>query len=124
MMSIEQNGVIKFSLKNHRLKKNYDFRRVFLKRVSVANRFYVLYFIKKDLRNKTRIGFSVSKKVGKAYVRNRVKRIAREVIRKRVNEFEYGYDLVIIARVESAQIGYDLSEQYLIQLLRKARLIE
>ncbi len=124
MMNIEQSSEIKFSLKNHRLKKNYDFKRVFLKGVSVANRFYVLYFIKKDLRRKTRIGFSVSKKVGNAYVRNRVKRIAREVIRKRVNEFEYGYDFVIIARVESAQIGYDLSEQYLIQLLRKARLIE
>ena len=119
---IEMAG--KLSLKTHRLKRNADFRRVFQKGNSVANRFYVLYVIKKDRKRKTRVGFSVSKKVGKAVVRNRVKRICREVMRKRVYQFENGFDLVIIARSDAAHLSYAQAEKYLDQLLVRAKISE
>ncbi len=119
-----QDVSFKLSLKWHRLKRNSDFRKVFYRGNSVANRFYVLYVIKKDRKRKTRVGFSVSKKVGKAVVRNRVKRICREVMRKRVYQFENGFDLVIIARSDAAHLSYALAEKYLDQLLVRAKISE
>ncbi len=119
-----QDTSFKLSLKRHRLKRNSDFRKVFYRGNSVANRFYVLYVIKKDRKRKTRVGFSVSKKVGKAVVRNRVKRICREVLRKRVYQFENGFDLVIIARSDAAHLSYAQSEKYLDQLLVRAKISE
>ncbi len=119
-----QDVSFKLSLKWHRLKRNSDFRKVFYRGNSVANRFYVLYVIKKDRKRKTRVGFSVSKKVGKAVVRNRVKRICREVMRKRVYQFENGFDLVIIARSDAAHLSYAQAEKYLDQLLVRAKISE
>lgn len=121
--NIEQNQP-KMSLKNHKLRRNSDFRRVFYRGFSVANRFYVLYVIKKDLTRNTNVGFSVSKKVGNAVIRNRVKRIGREVVRKEIFRFSHGYDLVIIARHDAANLTFWQARDFLMQLLRKAKLIE
>ena len=57
-------------------------------------------------------------------VRNRVKRMGREVMRKRINQFNVGYDLVIIARSDAADLSYAQVEKYLEQLIRKARISE
>ena len=46
----------------------------------------------------TRIGFTVSKRVGKAHVRNHVKRVLREVVRSHLPQLRPGFDIVIISR--------------------------
>ena len=75
-------------------------------------------------RSYRRFGFVVSKRVGKAVVRNRVKRLLREAVRARRSDVAPGWDLVLIAR--TSIVGADLGrvEEALDSLLWRARLIE
>jgi ribonuclease P protein component len=54
----------------------------------------------------TRLGITVSRRVGGAVVRNRVKRLIREAYRRQKAAFGGGVELVVIARPEAAQITY------------------
>lgn len=67
-----------------------------------------------------RIGFSVSKRVGKATVRNRVKRLMREAVRHQLANVRRGQDLVFIARPAAAGASYDEIAQTVSYLLRKS----
>ena len=84
----------------------------------------MLYVIRKDRSRPSRVGFSVSKKVGNAVVRNRVKRLMREILRKHLRRFPSGYDLVVIARKGAAESAYVESETQLLKLLMKARVMD
>ena len=79
------------------LKKNSDFRRVYNHRRSEANRLLVLYIRENDC-GKSRLGISVSRKVGKAVVRNRIKRVIKEQSRQLEAEIASGFDLVVVVR--------------------------
>jgi ribonuclease P protein component len=70
----------------------------------------------------TRFGFVVSKRVGKAVVRNRVRRRLREIIR--TAGLKEGFDLVVTARPEAATGNFDALRQETQLLLRRARLID
>jgi len=54
-----------------------------------------------------RIGITVSRKVGGAVVRNRVKRWIRECYRRRQPEFPGHVDVVVVARPTAADAGHD-----------------
>ncbi|MBD2813096.1 ribonuclease P protein component, partial [Xenorhabdus sp. Vera] len=66
--------------KKHRIKKNDEFQAVFQKGKSNANRQFVVYQLDKEEQPNFRIGLSVSKKIGNAVVRNRIKRMVRQAI--------------------------------------------
>ena len=72
----------------------------------------------------TRIGFSVSKKVGGAVQRNRVKRRLREAIRRRLWKTQLGWDMIVIARPEAAKVDYASLAAELAELLARARLLQ
>lgn len=84
--------------KENRLKKNSDFQHVFKRGTSVANRQFVIYFLKKDKQTTVRVGISVSKKNGNAVTRNRIKRYIKEAIRDMLPRLAASHDIVIIAR--------------------------
>ena len=52
----------------------------------------------------SRYGFTVSRRVGKAVVRNRVKRLLREVLRQ--TQLQPGWDIIFIARSPAARASY------------------
>ena len=88
--------------KEYRLRKRFEFRRVYQRGKMIKNRNFVLYYRPNRLET-CRIGFSVSKKIGKAVVRNRVKRRLREACRLHLAEFVKGYDYIFIARLPIRQ---------------------
>ena len=78
----------------------------------------------KALSNKlslSRYGLSVSKRVGKAVTRNRVKRLLREVLR--LTPLEPGWDIIFIARSGAASASYAEIEKSVVSLLSRARLL-
>jgi len=109
--------------KNFRLRKNLDFRRIYRSSKSIANQDLVLYIKKNYYSNNTRIGFSISKKIGKANERNLLKRQLREVIRKKVEQLKPGYDLIFIARQKIKGKRYCDVEKSIEFLLVKGRVI-
>lgn len=80
------------------LKKNFQFRYVYHRGRSIANRHLVMYVVKNGTGG-NRLGISVSKKVGKSVVRSHVTRLIRESYRQVEEELRRGYDIVVIARV-------------------------
>jgi ribonuclease P protein component len=91
--------------KKYRLTRNQDFRRVYRKGRSVAYPLFVLYS-RKNGQKIFRIGFSVSKKVGKANKRNLVKRRFREAARNQIINFCHGHDYIFIVRNKATEATY------------------
>lgn len=107
-----------------RLRKDSDFRRVYKHGKSFANRYLVMYIMRNNLEY-NRVGISVSKKVGKAIVRNKVKRRIRESFRLDVDQkIKSGYDIVFIARVAISDMQYNEINKSMKHLVNKFKLFK
>ena len=103
------------------LKLNHIFRRLY-HTGGVANGFLVLY-ARRNRTDTNRVGITVSKKLGKAHIRNRVRRRFREVYRLNEEKFQPGWDIVVVARSKAVEASfYDLTKGYL-ALAKKAGLL-
>ena len=97
------------------LKKNKDFQVVYKKGKSFGNKYLVMYILPNELE-KNRVGISVSKKVGNSIVRHHLTRLIRESYRLHEEQFQCGYDVVIIARTSAKDRTYHEIESALIHL--------
>ena len=89
----------------YKLKKNYEFKRVYNEGRYYVEKYVVMYIIMNNSAS-NRVGFSVSKKVGNSVVRNRVKRLMKEVYRQFAGNTKRGYDIVFTAGGASGTLDY------------------
>jgi ribonuclease P protein component len=101
-----------------RIRKSADFARIYKTHRSKACPSLVIYKKENDLDH-PRFGFSISKKVGKAYMRNLLRRRLSEIIRLHLDGFE-ACDLVIIARYPAAALSYQALEKEFLKLAERS----
>lgn len=94
------------------LKQNHIFRRLYATS-GFGNGLLVLY-ARKNRTGRNRVGLTVSKKLGHAVVRNRVRRRLREIYRLHEEGFSRGWDIVVVARTKAVSCSYEeLTRAYL-----------
>lgn len=114
-----------FLQKKYRLKKRKDFKRIYIRGKSYSNRELVIYLLNNPYVEDCRIGISVSKKIGKAVIRNKIKRLIKEVLHNQLKKFRIkkNVDIIIIARKPTLTMKYLDFERSITDLLKKSNLL-
>ena len=103
------------------LKLNHIFQRLY-HTSGFADGYLVLY-ARKNRTETNRVGITVSKKLGKAHVRNRVRRRLREVYRLNEDKFRPGWDIVVVARSRAVDAPFEKLTKSYLHLAKKAGIL-
>jgi len=98
------------------VRKNEDFKTILNKRQTIGNKYMVIYYDKNEL-NINRYGISVSKKLGNAVMRNKIKRQLKNIIDKNENLFKKSQDYIIIVKKTFLDLTFKEKEESIIKLL-------
>lgn len=93
--------------KHEHLRRAVDFRRVYDRRRSIADGWLLVYACENGLPH-LRVGLSVSRKVGPAHRRNRLRRLYREAFRLTRSSMPVGLDLILIPRTSEEPLLEEL----------------
>lgn len=104
------------------LKKNHEFKRLYSKGKSAASLCVVVYCRRNGMAE-NRLGVTVSKKLGGAVSRNRVRRRLKEIYRTNEDKLSPGHDIIIVARMRSRFAGYREIESSVLTLFRKLKIM-
>ena len=104
--------------KNNIIKKNFEINKVINSKNVYKNRYFYIY---NDINNENKYRFAicVSKKIGNAVTRNKVKRQVKDIIDKSNFIFQNNNDYVIILRKEINSINYNEIKSNLLDLFNK-----
>ena len=101
--------------KKYIIRKNEEISSIVKSSNKIISKYYVIYYKKND-KNYNRFCISVSKKIGKAHIRNYYKRIIKDILMK--NNFNYSIDYVIILRKNILNVDTNEAEEMLQALIR------
>ena len=103
------------------LKLNHIFQRLYHTK-GMADGLLVLY-ARKNRTGGNRVGITVSKKLGKAHIRNRTRRRIREVYRLNEEKFQPGWDIVVVARTRAVDAPFEKLTKSYLALAKKLNLL-
>ena len=104
------------------VKENYEFRRIYRKGKTAVSPYLVLY-CQKNRQGKTRLGVTVSTKLGKAVIRNRVRRRLREIWRLHRDVLQPGWDIILVARGRAVRSSYQKLDRAYLRALQETGLL-
>ena len=99
------------------LKNSSEYAEVYNHKESLANKYLVMYILPKD-QMYSRIGISVSKKVGNSVIRHRFVRLIRESYRLNKDKLKDGYNIVVVARTTVKGKGFKEIESAFLHLCK------
>lgn len=102
--------------KKYIIKKNEEIQQIIGDSNKKVNKYFVIYF-RKNNYNFNRYCISVSKKIGKANVRNLYKRRIKDILMK--NNINFSKDYVIILRVNILNLNYEQIQNELINIIKE-----
>lgn len=109
--------------RQYRLAKREDFSKVYRLGKSAANSQFVVYAMTNSRTEKIRVGVSASKKLGGAVVRNRLRRMIKEIVRHHVDRLVPGHDLIVIVRKPAVGLAYKEMEKSLLHAMKRVSML-
>jgi len=100
------------------IRKSETYSEIISKKQSVKNQYFSIYYVKST---KNLYGITVPKKVGKAHIRNKIKRRIKNIIITNEFDIQTYYNYVIIIKEASIKLDYQSLEKELLNLMKKVR---
>ena len=105
----------------NRLKKRYQFNYVYKSGEHFSSEHLVLY-VSSSKTKSIKVGFAVTKKIGHAVVRNKIRRRLREIVQKQLINLKQNYNIIIVAKENISAASFETLSFELNKLLKKAKL--
>lgn len=109
--------------KKYRIRKNMEFKNIYKVGKNYWNRNLILY-VKNNGLNETRVGYTITKKIGNAVTRNKIRRRMKEIYRSNFHNIKDGYDLIFIAKRSIVDISFEELEGSMIHIMSIAKLLK
>lgn len=107
----------------NRLRKRYQFNYVYKSGEHFSSEHIVLYTATSKTKS-IKVGLAVTKKVGHAVVRNKIRRRLREIIKKQLPIMKQNYNIIVVARENVTEASFDELSFEFNKLIKKANLIK
>ena len=101
------------------IRKSEDFTKIIKNNQSVKNKYFSIYYQKSD---KTLYGITIPKKIGKAHIRNKLKRQLKNIIINNEKDIQTNINYVIIIKELSVNLNYEELQNEFINLIKKLRI--